>query len=108
MNTSFKNKVFIHHVLFYLKKPDHMEDRNDLITGLKKMSAIPQIIHFDIGIPAETNRAVIERNYTFSWCCVFNSAEEEAAYQIHPLHDAFRNSCGHLWDKVVIYDSLTL
>lgn len=108
MNTSFKRNVLIHHVLFYLRNPDSLEDRNTLLAGLKKMSVIPQINHFDIGIPAATNRTVIDRTYSFSWCCIFNSAEEEAAYQIHPLHDAFRNSCEALWEKVVVYDSITL
>jgi hypothetical protein len=49
---------------------------------------------------------VIERTYTYSWLCLFDSAEEEAHYQQHPIHDEFRNQYACYWEKVVIYDAI--
>ena len=34
----------------------------------------------------------------------FDSVADQEAYQPHPLHKAFIERCGHLWEKVVVYD----
>ena len=100
------NQLFIHHVLFYLKNPANQEDKKLLLEGLQKLATIECIQFSNIGTPAATNRSVIQTDYTYSWICFFNSAEEEEVYQKHPTHDLFRNEYAHLWEKVVIYDSI--
>ena len=107
MNHNISSNIFVHHVLFYLKNPASATDKNKLLDGLQKLATIECIRFSDIGTPAATNRSVIERDYTYSWLCIFNTAEEEEIYQKHPIHDDFRNNYGHLWGKVVIYDSTT-
>lgn len=107
MNQNFAQNIFVHHVLFYLKNPNSTSDKNKLLEGLKKLATIECIRFSDIGTPAATHRSVIERDYTYSWLCIFNNAEEEEVYQKHPIHDEFRNNYSHLWEKVVIYDSTT-
>lgn len=97
---------FVHHVIFYLKDPSSQSDRQKLLEGLQSLEAIPCVL-FDIGTPAATNRPVIVRDYDFSLLCIFNSPEEEAEYQKHPIHDNFRDNYAHLWGKVIIYDSIT-
>lgn len=99
---------FVHHVYFWLKSPDRIEDRAALVAGLKALSEIPEIEAFHIGIPAETNRDVIERGYAVSWLCVFASSETEAVYQSHPMHLHFIETCKHLWEKVVVYDAVAV
>lgn len=98
--------VFVHHVLFYLKNPSSQEDLQALQAGLNKLSKAPTIKMFHIGKPAGTDRGVIERTYALSWLTLFESAEGEAAYQIEPIHLDFVKTCQHLWEKVVIYDSI--
>ena len=107
MNQDIVTNIFVHHVLFYLKNPASAADKNKLLEGLQKLAKIECIRFSDIGTPATTNRAVIERDYTYSWLCIFNTADEEIVYQEHPIHDEFRNNYAHLWEKVVIYDSNT-
>ena len=107
MNQNIAENIFVHHVLFYLKNPTSVADKNKLLEGLQKLATIECIRFSDIGSPAATNRSVIERDYTYSWLCIFNTAEEEIVYQDHPIHDEFRNNYAHLWEKVVIYDSTT-
>lgn len=70
------------------------------------MKSIPSIKLAHIGTPALTNRDVIERTYTYSWLCLFESAAEEESYQRHAIHDEFRSQYAAYWDKVVIYDSI--
>ncbi|MCF0050381.1 Dabb family protein [Dyadobacter sp. LJ53] len=100
------NNTFVHHVFFYLKNPENAGDKEKLLEGLNKLAKCPTIKMVHIGTPADTNRDVIERKYAYSWLCFFDSPADEEAYQKHPIHDDFRNNYAHLWNKVVIYDSV--
>ncbi|MEZ0538512.1 Dabb family protein [Fibrella arboris] len=103
---SAPKETFVHHVLFYLKNPGNAADKAKLLEGLNMLAKVPTIKMVHIGEPAATNRAVIERSYTYSWLCLFDSAADEEVYQKHPIHDDFRNNYAHLWEKVVIYDAI--
>ena len=73
---------------------------------LEKLSKVPQIRMVHIGVPASTNRSVIERGYSVSWLLFFDSLEEEEIYQKHPIHLKFVEDYAHLWEKVIVYDSV--
>lgn len=102
---SLKN-IFIHHVFFWLKNPSSETDREALIAGLEKLSKAKTITTFHIGKPADTNRDVIETSYSLSWMLIFDSKEAEENYQVDPVHLNFVDTCKHLWQKVVVYDSI--
>ena len=97
---------FVHHVFFWLKNPESAEDRARLIAGLQKLSAAGTIRQFHIGQPAGTNREVIETSYAVSWLLFFDTAADQDAYQIDPIHLQFVKECSMLWSKVVVYDSV--
>ena len=97
---------FIHHVFFWLKNEDNKEDENLLIDGLKKLAATPTIKDFHIGIPAGTDRDVVDNSYALSWMALFNSKEDHDTYQAHPIHLKFVEDCSHLWQKVVVFDTV--
>ena len=98
--------IFVHHVLFYMHAAATDADRAKLLEGLHKLREIPAIKLAHIGTPAATDRAVIDRAYTYSWLCFFENAAEELSYQQHPIHDDFRNQYARYWEKVVIYDAV--
>lgn len=100
------NNLFIHHVYFWLKDADNIDDLHALIEGLKKLSTVTTIQQFHIGKPASTSRDVIDGSYAVSWCLLFTSKEDEAVYQNHPIHLNFIKECCHLWRKVIVYDSI--
>lgn len=100
-----KKKTFIHHVYFWLKNPSSEADRNKLIEGLTALSKVPTIRFHHVGLPASTNRSVIERSYSVSWMLFFDNLEEEEVYQKHPIHLKFVEDYSHLWEKVIVYDS---
>jgi hypothetical protein len=106
MDMTAPQECFMHHVLFYPKANATEADRALLLEGLRMLAGVPSIKLAHIGTPADTNRAVIERTYTYSWLCLFESAADEQHYQQHPLHDAFRDQYAVYWDKVVIYDAI--
>lgn len=97
--------MFIHHVFFYLKNPDSIEDKAALIAGLNEMRPIQEFKLIHIGEPSSTNRDVIERGYQVSWLLIFANKADQDVYQVHPLHKQFVEKCSHLWSKVVVYDS---
>jgi hypothetical protein len=97
---------FIHHVYFWLDNPDSKEDHAALLAGLQALRATPSIEQVHIGIPAATNRDVIDTSYDFSWLCVFPNKEAQDAYQTDPIHLHFVATCKHLWKKVVVFDSV--
>jgi hypothetical protein len=98
--------IFVHHVLFYAPATASDADRAKLLEGLQKLRGIPAIKLAHIGTPAATDRAVIDRAYTYSWLCFFDSAAAELNYQQHPIHDEFRQDYARYWEKVVIYDAV--
>lgn len=100
--------IFIHHVFFWLHNPESKEDLAALIDGLKKLSAAPSIYQYHIGKPAGTNREVIDRSYSASWCLIFKSKEDQDSYQVDPIHLNFVKECSHLWKKVVVYDTIDI
>ncbi len=99
--------LFVHHVYFWLENPESVADRDALLEGLKNiLSTVPTIQQFHIGVPAATNRDVIDRSYGCSWLALFADAEDQASYQTDPIHLHFIDTCKHLWKEVVVYDSI--
>jgi len=98
--------MFIHHVYFWLKNPSSNEDRQKLVEGLEKLSKVKTIKMFHLGKPADTHRDVIDTSYSISWMLVFDDKASEESYQVDPIHLNFVETCKHLWQKVVVYDSV--
>jgi hypothetical protein len=98
---------FVHHVFFWLKNPDNKAEHDQLLQALRDLRKIPVIKHAHIGKPVVTefDKAVTEGSYSFSVMLVFDSAKDEEAYLVHPLHKEFGKNNHHLWKKVVVYDS---
>ncbi|MBS1567044.1 MAG: Dabb family protein [Bacteroidetes bacterium] len=98
--------MFIHHVYFWLKNPDNAADLAALKKGLQSLTGIETIGMYHIGVPAATSRDVIDRSYSVSWMLVFDNLEDEEIYQHHAVHKKFVEDCKHLWERVVVYDSV--
>ena len=105
MAGSPENRLFIHHVYFWLKNHDSKEERDKLVAGLRKLSAVKTIKSFHIGEPAATNRDVIDRSYNISWCLFFNNKADQDSYQTDPIHLNFVKENADLWTKVIVYDA---
>ena len=98
----------LHMVYFWLANPDSAEDKAKLIKGLKSLQAIPQVQALHVGVPASTlKRDVIDNSFHVSELMMFNSVEDQDAYQTHPVHLKFVEECEHLWERVVVRDSLS-
>ena len=99
----------VHHVFFWLKRPGNADDKAALLKGLRTLSAVPQVKKLLLGTPASTEkREVVDNSFDVSELMYFNSAADQDAYQVHPIHKAFVDKYSHLWEKVVVYDMQSL
>lgn len=102
-------KQLAHHVFFWLKNPGSKDDLNKLIDGLKTLEKIESVRRIHIGVPASTEkRPVVESGYSASELIFFDDVVGQNIYQEHPIHKKFVDQCSHLWEKVIVYDSIDI
>ena len=100
-------KQLAHHVFFWLKNPNSTQDRDKLIEGLRTLKKIETIRNLHIGIPASTEkRDVVDNSYHVSELMFFDDVAGQNTYQVHPIHKKFVEEYSHLWERVVVYDSM--
>jgi hypothetical protein len=99
--------MFVHAVYFWLRPDLTTEERGRFDAGLRSLRAIEDVAHGWIGVPAPTDRPVIERGYSHALVLVFADERAHDAYQVHPVHERFRQECGTFWTTVRIYDSVS-
>ena len=104
-----EQKKIIHHVFFWLKNPSSKEDLNALIAGLRTLKKIKAIQEIHIGVPAATEkRSVVDNSYSVSELLFFDDLASQKAYQDDPVHQKFIEDCSHLWEKVIVYDTVKI
>lgn len=100
---------FAHTVYFWLHNPDHADDRKAFENSLTNfINQSPYITTKHIGVPAKTNRDVIDSSYTYSLLLTFKDKATQDQYQEEPAHKQFIAESSHLWSKVIVYDSENL
>jgi hypothetical protein len=105
VKNKMKNPPIVHHVFFWLKNPDSMEDLAKLLAGVKSLEKIETIRTMHVGVPASTEkREVVDNSYHVSELMFFDDLAGQKIYQDHPVHQKFIAECSHLWEKVVVYD----
>jgi len=104
-----ENKEFVHTVYFWLKNPDNQNDKAKFEKSLKTFINSSQYIKTKhIGIPASTNRPVIDRSYSYCLSLTFASKADQDKYQEEDVHLVFIKESEKLWDKVLVYDSTSI
>lgn len=98
--------MFIHAVYFWLRPDLSAEELAQFHAGVQSLTTIDSIQQAYVGEPAPTNRDVIERGYSVALIALFADQEAQDHYQVHPVHDTFREECAPLWNKVIVYDTI--
>lgn len=98
--------MFVHSVYFWLRSDLTPEERQKFIDGVNSLKQIESVRFAWVGVPAPTDRPVIDRSYSYALTVVFDDQAGHDQYQVHPIHDRFREECGSLWSRVLIYDSV--
>ena len=98
-------KQLVHHVFFWLKNPDSIEDRDKLVEGIKTLAKVETVRKLHVGIMAATKkRDVVDTSWDVSELMFFDDLTGQQTYQNHPIHQEFIKNYSHLWSKVVVYD----
>jgi hypothetical protein len=95
--------MFIHCVYFWLKPDITADEEHSFVDGARALTKLPSVSHGWVGKPAGTDRPIIDRSYSYGLVVVFEDEAGHDAYQVHPVHDAFRE-LHSLWTAVKIYD----
>ena len=94
------------HVVYFWLKPDVTEEQKvQFMNNCKKMSDIPEVLNLRVGVPAGTDRDVVDNSYDVMLIVENADTKGQEAYQVADLHDVFRKENGDLFEKIVIYDS---
>jgi hypothetical protein len=97
----------VHHVFFWLKNPESIEDRDKLVAGVKTLSKIETVRELRVGVVASTEkRDVVDNSWAVSELMFFSDLAGQATYQNHPIHLEFIKNYSHLWAKVIVYDAI--
>lgn len=103
------SKAIIHQVYFWLKDPQSTDDLARLLAGLRTLAGIEVVRGLHIGLPASTEtRDVVDSSYSVSELLFFDNIKDQKTYQDHPLHQQFVKDCSPLWEKVIVYDSMSV
>lgn len=97
--------MVIHQVYFWLKDGYTKEDFDKMVNALRSLKVISLVKEMHVGLPAHNNdRPVLDKSYTMASNVLFETAQDEMDYQVHPLHVAFLDEHRPMWQKVVVYD----
>jgi Stress responsive A/B Barrel Domain len=97
----------VHHVLFWLKNPASIEDRDLLVKGVKTLSGIETVRELRVGVVANTEkRDVVDKSWAVSELMFFSDLAGQAVYQTHAIHLEFIKNYSHLWERVIVYDAM--
>lgn len=99
--------MLVHAVYFSLRPDLPAADRATFEAWLPKLCALPTVRAGYRGVPADTDRPVIDRAYTHAIVLLFDTPADEQAYQVDADHDRFRTECHTFWERVRIFDSVT-
>lgn len=99
--------ALVHHVYFWLREPKNDAHKKQLVKALQELLKIKTIKLSHIGFPAGTeSRDVVDHSYSVSYMVIFDDQAGQDAYQVDPIHTKFVEENQHLWNKVVVYDSV--
>jgi hypothetical protein len=103
---NMKKIKFRHVVYFWLNNPEDASQKKQFLANLKEfISNMDNIQDAFIGVPADTNRDVVDNTYQYCLNLGFENKAQQDIYQDHILHKQFIDKSVHLWKRVIVYDS---
>jgi len=96
--------MLTHCVFFWLKEGVTAEQRVTFERCLVSLTTITGVFDATFGVPATTDRPVIDRSYSYGLMVKFDDLATHDAYQVDPIHKEFLKNCSQLWTRVQVYD----
>lgn len=98
--------MFVHNVYFWLRDDLTDQEEKAFVEGLESLTEIDLVNEAFVGRPAGTPREVVDNSFAYSLILEFDDADDQDAYQTHPVHEEFVETCESFWNRVQVYDSL--
>ncbi|MEP5338577.1 MAG: Dabb family protein [Algibacter sp.] len=100
---------FRHTVLFWLKEPKNESHRNTFEIALNRFINNSEYVqNKHLGTAPVSTRDVVDSSFTYCLAVSFLSKEDQDKYQEESVHLKFIEEASHLWDKVVVYNSVLI
>ncbi|MGB1580528.1 MAG: Dabb family protein [Nevskiales bacterium] len=95
----------IHVVMVWLKEPGNPAHRQQIISGSKKLEAIPGVQEIRVGEVVESEREVVDDSFDVALYMRFASEEAMQTYLAHPDHvNAVKEYFLPIMDRYRVYD----
>ncbi len=99
--------MFIHTVYFWLTPEATPAQRDLLVDDCRNyLSKIETVQQLWAGLPAGTDRAVVDNSYGVGLAVIFADTAGYEVYETHPLHLTFIERNKAIWSRVQVYDTL--
>lgn len=99
--------MHIHSVYFWLTSAATAEQIAAFQDGLKSLMDIASVQTGYFGRPVPSDRPVVDDSFSAGLHCIFETTADHDAYQVDPIHDAFVEQHKAIWERVVVYDTIT-
>lgn len=100
--------MFLHTVFFWLRSDLGPVQVADFEAGVRQLMLIHTVRFCYLGTPAETDRPVIDRTYSYQLVVGFDDRAGHDVYQDIDIHLDFVKRFSSFWTKVQIYDAHAL
>ncbi len=100
--------MFLHTVLFWLRSDLSPAQIADFEAGVRRLMLISTVRFRYLGTPAETDRPVIDRSYSYKLVVGFDDRAGHDVYQDIDVHLDFIKRFVSFWTRVQIYDAQSL
>ena len=95
--------MFVHTVYFWLRPDLTAAEKAAFVERGTALTRIASVKHGWFGVPADTDRPVIDRTYSYGLTLVFDDKAAHDVYQIDAAHTHFLE-LKDAWTLVKIYD----
>ncbi len=95
---------FIHSVYIWFKDDVTEEQRAQMYADTEKLRDIEVVRALYTGVPAATDRPIVERSYDYAIIVHFEDLAGHDTYQKHPTHLKLLADHSSLWERVMITD----
>jgi hypothetical protein len=100
-------KMHNHNVYFWLKEGLSDSALLEFEKGLESLTKTALVVKGYYGKPANTNRPVVDRTYSYGLSLLFNDTDDQNLYQADLTHLAFVDKNEKKWTKAVVFDLQT-
>jgi hypothetical protein len=99
--------MHIHSVYFWLKDDLENASRAQFEQGLAALCVDTAVSRGYFGVPAVSERAVVDSSYSYGLVLIFEDTARHDQYQVGAVHDDFLAKNAAKWTRIQVYDVIT-